>query len=104
MATSDQMAALRRAANITSEDDATYPDGLLSAIIDAAGSVEAAAARIWREKAAATAEMVNTTESGSSRALSDIHRNALELAAGFEKVAINSSSRGRSSTTDIERV
>lgn len=85
MASADELAALRRAADVTPDDD-VYTDALLDSLIDTYGSVAGAASAIWREKAAAYAEMVDTTESGSSRKLSDLHKNALEIAAGFANV------------------
>lgn len=101
MASADELAALHRAANVPASDT-TYPDDMLSELIDSLG-VDGAAAQIWREKAAASAEMVDTTESGSSRKLSDLHKNALDMAAGFASVSTASSSRGRSFTVAVER-
>lgn len=102
MATQDDVDALHRAANIPA-NDTDYTDSFLSALIDQTGSVAAAAAAVWRYKAAATATMVDTTESGSSRKLSDLHKNALEMAAGFDQVDIVSRS-GRSFTVAVERM
>lgn len=101
MASTDQLAALRRATN-TDASDVTYTDALLSTMIEDLGSVAAAAAAIWREKAAAYAGMVDTTESGSSRKLSDLHKNALEIAGGFEGVDVVTTTR-RAFTIPVER-
>lgn len=102
MATMDELAALRRATNIAPDDD-VYTDELMSGIIDELGTVAAAAAAIWRERAGTYAGMVDTTESGSSRKLSDLHKNALEVAAGFESVAVVTTNPRRSFTVPVER-
>lgn len=103
MASEDDLNALHRAADIPA-DDATYPDDLLSALIDNLKSVPAAAAVIWREKAAATSGLVDVSESGSSRKLSDVSKNALEMAKGFDSVVQQTVVvHRRSFTTQIER-
>lgn len=101
MATTDDVAALRRATN--EPDDDTYSDEVLAALIDAHGFAGAASA-VWRDKAAATADMVNVTESGSSRSLGDISANALKMAAYFDKQTQEPTVIKRSFTTPIERV
>jgi hypothetical protein len=105
MASDDELAALHRAADIP-PDDTTYSDDILADYIDENMSVPAAAAVIWREKAAALAMMVDTTESGSSRKLSDLHANALAMAKGFSAVVVDDTvvSTRRSYTTQIERL
>ena len=55
-------------------------DDQLGAILDAEGSIEGAAAAVWESKAASSATLVNVSESGSSRSLSDVHKNALAMA------------------------
>jgi hypothetical protein len=101
MATQDDVDALHRAADIPA-NDSTYPDSFLSVLIDQQGSVSAAAAAVWRYKAATMAAMVDTTESGSSRKLSDLHKNALEMAGSFDQVDVASRS-ARSFTVGVER-
>lgn len=44
------------------------------------GSVEEAAARLWTKKAATYAGLVDVTEGASSRKLSQLHDQALEMA------------------------
>lgn len=103
MATADQIAALRRAVNIMSTV-APYTDAFMSALIDQEGNVASAAAVIWREKAAAYASSVDMTESGSSRKFSDLHKNALELAAAYEAESSQVVSQtGGSYVVQIER-
>lgn len=41
------------------------------------------AADIWREKAASYAGLVSVSESGSSRQMSDLHKNAIAMAKAF---------------------
>lgn len=103
MATDDELDALHRAADIPASDT-TYPDDLLADIIDSTGSVTAAAAQIWREKAAAYAKMVTMAESGSSRTLSDLHKNALTMAEAMGAAGASTTPSGkRSFTTQIVR-
>jgi Cdc6-like AAA superfamily ATPase len=82
VATADQIAAFRLLISAPDNED-PYTDEVLSDRIDAATSSEALAAQIWREKAAEYAQLVSVSESGSSRQLSDLHKNALEMAKAF---------------------
>jgi len=102
MASTDELAALRRATALDA-DDTTYTDELLSAMFASYGSLSATAAQVWREKAAATAGMVDTTESGSSRKLSDVHKGALTMAADFDGVDVTVERPRRSFTVAVER-
>lgn len=74
MATNDDYLRLRRMTGEVGSD--TYTDTDLETFIDAAGSLEAAAARIWGEKASAYADLVDITEAGSSRKNSDLFSHA----------------------------
>lgn len=85
MATEEQVASVRRMADEPGTD--TYTDSALSALVDSTGSAEAAAARVWQEKAGRFASLVNTSESGSSRSMSQLHTNALNMAAYWTKQA-----------------
>lgn len=49
-------------------------------LTDAGGDVEAAVAEGWRVKAALLADLVDTTEGTSKRAMSNLHKNALAMA------------------------
>jgi hypothetical protein len=79
MATIDQIENVRRITNGAEG----YTDQQLNTLIDSGMSDQAIAYRIWNEIAASTALLVNTSESGSSRSLSDLHKNALTMAANF---------------------
>jgi hypothetical protein len=84
MADPAEVIRLRRLANYTAVDP--YDDTQLSALIDEFG-VYRTAARLWDETAAMYASMVNTSESGSSRQMGDLHKNALAMAKYFKALA-----------------
>jgi Cdc6-like AAA superfamily ATPase len=103
MATSEEVAALRR---MTDEPTTTnYTDLAFSAILDAATSAEAAAAAVWQEKAGRYASLVNTSESGSSRNMGDLHKNALNMAKHYASLASPGTDETINApfTVDIER-
>lgn len=108
MASDDQLGALRRAADV-SITDTVYTDTLLGALIDSS-SVNRAALVIWREKAAAYAKMVNISEGGSSRSMSDLYNHAKEMIALYQKLVDEESTdvvdttQGTTYTVAIERV
>lgn len=80
MATSEQIAELRRMA---SEPDGSngYSDEVLDDLIDSnGGDLNLSAASIWQEKASTYSEMVDITEAGSSRKNSQLMSNALNMA------------------------
>lgn len=79
MATDTQIASIRR---LTAEA-VGYTDEQLSVMIDSGMTEDQMAYRIWNEIAASTAQLVNVSESGSTRALSDLHKNALTMANSF---------------------
>lgn len=78
MAKYTEIAELRLAIG-ESADEEPYTDRFLNDLIDGKGSVSAAAASIWGHKAAAAAGLVDVTESGSSRKLGDLYKNALAM-------------------------
>lgn len=78
---------LRRAVN-EPKGESDYNDDQLDAILAANdGDLPAAAAAVWREKAAAAAELVDLTEGASSRKLSDLSANALRMADMYQDQA-----------------
>lgn len=99
MATDTQIAQLRRMTAL-SEDDSVYTDSLLGGMIDDLG-IDPAAKQIWREKAATASGLVDVTESGSSRSLSQLRKGYLEMATATEPEATVTK---RSYTVEIERV
>lgn len=81
MATGQEVISLRRM--VDEPTTATYSDAALSAIIDASSTLNAAAAQVWQEKAAAASTLVNVSESGSSRSMQQVHQNALSMARHY---------------------
>lgn len=65
-------------------DETEYDDAELQSVIDASVDIYAAAAQIWREKAAVKADMVNTTEGNSRRDWSKAYEQALAMAKTME--------------------
>lgn len=62
-----------------------YTDTQLTGYLDdAEGEPIAAAAVIWRVKAASYADLVDISEAGSSRKNSDLFKNAISMAEWFE--------------------
>lgn len=84
MATPEQVTQVRRLAAYSATDP--YDDPQLSAMIDASG-VNRVVSDLWSEKAAGYAGLVNVSESGSSRNMSDLHKNALEMAKHYGALA-----------------
>ena len=101
MATEAEIASLRRATALEPTDP-VYTDSLLGGMIDDLG-FEAASATVWREKAATVAGLVDTTESGSSRSLSQLREAYLGMATAVNPV-IDETSAGSSFTVPVERV
>lgn len=83
MATPGEIAEVRDKTNELTQDP--YTDEEISAKVDLLG-VELAIADVWRAKAARYADLVNTSEAGASRALSDLSKNALAQAEHWEDV------------------
>lgn len=101
MATPTQVTELRRLVDEPDEDEYTTSD--LSLRIDGAGgNLNRLARDIWTEKAAKFSRLVNVSESGSTRALSDLHKNALTMVQRFDVLA-PAAGVGRSRTRRIER-
>jgi hypothetical protein len=100
VASSADVLRLRRLADAA--DTTIYPSQDLSDRIDAAGTVEVAAADLWREKAAGYAALVDTTEGNSSRKLSQLQQQALAMAKQYDKpdvvVALDARPRSRAIT------
>lgn len=85
MATVEEVAAFRLLID-EADDVMPYTDAILGERLDTATSSEALAAQVWREKAATLAGLVSVSESGSSRQLSDLHKNALAMAEHYWSV------------------
>lgn len=62
-----------------------FTDVDLQNIVTAEGGVKQAAVFIWRSKAASYSALVDVSESGSSRSLGDLHKQALTIADSIAK-------------------
>lgn len=82
MATPDQIEQLRILIG-ESEDIDPWTDEFLGKLIDTAVTVDKAAQTFWRGKAAQSAHLVDISEGGSSRKMSDVHKNYLAMASTF---------------------
>lgn len=56
-----------------------WTDPKLQGMVDAGTSLNRIMMTYWSSRAATTAKLVNVSESGSSRSLADIHKNALDM-------------------------
>lgn len=75
---------LRRLTNENAEDSEYTEDELTAKISDRLGDVYLAAADVWREKAAAAADLVDITEGNSRRSWSKAYEQALAMASAME--------------------
>lgn len=82
MATATEIADLRLL--VAEPDETTYTDVLLDERIDESASMDHAALRIWEEKAASWASLVNISEGGSNRGMGSLHTNALAMIKHFQ--------------------
>lgn len=82
MADATQIALLRKM--IDEGDSTSYTDEQLTAVLDQAeGELNIAASEIWQQKAAQYSTLVDVSESGSSRHMSQLAKNALAMAAHY---------------------
>lgn len=81
---SDLTEQLRKLTNEPVEDSDYTEDELETKILDRLGDLSLAAADVWREKAAAAADLVDTTEGNSRRSWSKAYEQALAMAAAME--------------------
>lgn len=82
MATTEQIAAVR---DMIGEPDDTngWTDDKIAEFIDTTKSLRFAASDIWASKASKFSNLVDISESGSSRKMSGLLDNALKLAKAF---------------------
>lgn len=107
MATTDQINELYLLTDTTLADT---PQIAVSAMIDSVGFYGAVAS-IWRRKAASYASLVDVSESGSSRSMSQMYKNATAQAQVFQKMqddadeaAAGIGDKTRARVNSIERV
>lgn len=102
MATAAEIAAFRLLIN-EPNDVAPWTDAAINDFLDqylnADGSVDLdwAASHVWTEKASSTVGLVDMTENGSTRKLSDIHKNMLSMAEMFRARSPRASAEDASS-------
>jgi hypothetical protein len=99
MADEATLARFRRMTALA-DDDLVYTDAVIDGMIEDLG-FEAAASAVWQEKAAGVAGLVDTTESGSTRRLSQLHEQFLAMGGALGGGA---AAGGGSFTVEIERV
>lgn len=100
MATEDDLARLRRMTGESDVDLSAYTDTELDQMLHAlGGDLNLAASRIWGEKASQYADLVNTTEAGSSRSNSDLFTHAKEQQNYFNNLSDSGEITTVSSTT-----
>lgn len=85
MATTTQLDELRALTDVLASDP-VYTPIVLGALIDEQG-MNAAAASVWRRKAASYTSLVDVSESGSSRSMSQLYKNASAQAVSFQTLA-----------------
>lgn len=70
------------------DDTNGWTDEKIGDFIDATSSLNLAASNIWSSKASKFSNMVDITESGSSRKMSGLLDNALKLAKSFREAEV----------------
>lgn len=90
------------------DDAEPWTDAVLSDIIDDAADINSAALEVWEAKAAQSASFVDTTESGSSRKLSQVNDQALKMVDYFKGLTTTATQppdlSGYAFTMPVERV
>lgn len=87
MAAAIDIAELRDMLN-EPDDTNGWTDAKLSALVDAWPTLNGAAASGWSTKAARFSELVNVSESGSSRSFGDLFARALQMAKYYRDLDV----------------
>lgn len=100
MATPEELAQLKLMVGPELLTDAEF-----ELIIDLNENLTAAAAQVWEIRAGRYHGLVDITESGSSRKMSDLHKNALAMAANYRAqiIAVVEAIPGTTGTRRITR-
>lgn len=86
------------------DSDTMFTDAeILDILAVAADDVELAVVEGWRRKAAAYANLVDTSEGTSKRAMSDLHKNALRMVESLTDTSSSGSVAGRTRSRQIVR-
>jgi hypothetical protein len=80
MATTEEIQEVR---DLTDGADG-FTDDQIGALVDSGLSINAVAYRVWQSTAASYSKLVNVSESGSSRSMGDLYKNALAMAKSFK--------------------
>lgn len=104
-----ELADIARLRRLIGEPDDVEPwtDAVLSAIIDTNDTLNEAALEVWESKLASSAGMVDTTESGSSRKLSQLNDQAAKMVAYYKGLTTPDNAAdltGHAYSIPIERV
>lgn len=83
MASLEDIATLRELIN-EPDDSNGWTDERLGGLLDSGLTLNGAAGRAWVLKAGQYSTLVDVAESGSSRKLGDMHKNALAMAARYQ--------------------
>ena len=84
MATATDIATVRELINEPNDTNGWTDQRISNSIDVKSGDLNAAAADIWGVKAAETYGLVDVSENGSSRKLSDLQKQALSMQAHFQ--------------------
>lgn len=87
MSTPAEVAALRANTGLTG-DTSVYSDVDLGVLIDAAGSVEAASAVVWRQLAGEYSKLVDVKEAGAEHKFGTLAERAMKMASFYEERSV----------------
>ena len=73
--------------------DDPWDDTKIGTILDSAGSVAKAMQAFWSQRVNATYRLMDVSESGSSRSMSSIYKNAMEQLARWDKIVSDERAR-----------
>lgn len=88
MATGEELLTFRDYIN-ESDDTNGWTEGKLTSYLTKYSTLYRAAAAVWSVKASGYAELVNVSESGSSRSLGDLFERAQRMASYYKGLADN---------------
>lgn len=102
MATAAEVERLRSLVGNPTEEE--FTDFKLNTILDAmAGNMNRAASEVWGILAASYTQFVNVAESGSSRNLGDLYKNAMAMKKHYDDLGVEGTARGRTRIGRIVR-
>ncbi len=103
MASESEIAAVVNLIGADATSHENFTEEAIGVALDAGDTPDEIAYRWWSKRAADTANFVDISESGSSRTMSTIHRNATALAANFKKL-IDSAEEEEEEVTPRSRI